>query len=232
MPFTHRELCDLAVLWLKRPVSKKGPGCHIAFSESRGDWYGETPDAIGFRAGVSNEASVLIEVKTSRSDFLADRKKPHRKVPESGMGKYRYYMAPEGLLQAAELPPQWGLIEVSDKGRLKVRQGHVLLSGYDVDNWQQERAMGKEWTLLTRLLNRVGDAEKVQNWLKESRNINARLVTRNERLAQENERLSRELFMARNSEGTQEPAILVARRKEPIIAPMAVAADAASSFEL
>lgn len=98
MPLTHRQLCDLAVKWLQRPASRSGPGCQVAFSECRADWKGETPDAIGFRAAVFKEASVVVEVKVSRADFLADRKKPHRIDPSLGMGTYRYFMAPASLI--------------------------------------------------------------------------------------------------------------------------------------
>lgn len=157
------------------------------------------PDAIGFRAGVHKEASVVVEVKVSRSDFLADQKKPHRVEPATGMGVYRYYMAPEGLIKVEELPMLWGLIEVTAKGVLKVRCGHVLLKYRDEDNWQHERAISREWTLLARMLNRVGDVEKAQNWLKESRNQNARLAKNNDELRARNERLSRELFLARSA---------------------------------
>jgi hypothetical protein len=108
MPLTHRQLCDLAVKWLQRPASRSGPGCQVAFSECRADWKGETPDAIGFRAAVFKEASVVVEVKVSRADFLADRKKPHRIDPSLGMGTYRYFMAPAGLISPEELPARWG----------------------------------------------------------------------------------------------------------------------------
>jgi hypothetical protein len=204
MPFSHRELCDLAVDWLKRPASRKGPGCQVAFSEARADWSGETPDAIGFRAGAHDAASVLVEVKTSRNVFLVDRKKPHRLQPEKGMGLYRYFFAQEGLIEIAELPEQWGLIEVTPKGTIKPRHGHILATPLALRAWQHERALWVECSLLTRMLNRVGDVEKMQNWLKESNNINARLVVKNDKLRRENERLSRELFELRNSRGSEE----------------------------
>lgn len=85
MELTHASLCQLAVSWLKRPHSRQGPGCQVAITESKCGWLdGEIPDAIGFRAGVFAEASVLVECKLSRGDFLADKKNPigwtHRKA--------------------------------------------------------------------------------------------------------------------------------------------------------
>jgi len=71
----------------------------------------ETPDALGFRSTFS----VLIECKTSRSDFRADFKKFARKYPQNGLGNYRFYMTEPGLLQPQELPEHWGLLEVHNK---------------------------------------------------------------------------------------------------------------------
>lgn len=198
---THRQLCDLAVNWLQRPASRSGPGCQVAFSESRGAWSGETPDAIGFRAAVYRECSVLVEVKVSRADFLADRKKPHRIDPGLGMGVYRYFMAPAGMINVDELPSRWGLIEVSPKGAPKVVAGHVLLKYRDEDVWAHERTIEREWTLLTRMLNRVGDVEKAQNSLKESRNINARLIKETEQLRKRVQELELEQIRHRHLQG-------------------------------
>lgn len=76
LPLSHAELCTRAVRWLKNTA-----GCTVAISEMA-SVAGETPDAIGWRHGVS----ILIEAKTSRADFRADRKKPWRQRPHIGMG--------------------------------------------------------------------------------------------------------------------------------------------------
>lgn len=192
MTYSHKDLCSIAVNWLRRPASRNGPGCNIAFSEVRSDWTGECPDAIGFRAGVCDEASIVIEVKTSRSDFLADRKKPHRMHPEKGMGIYRYFLAPEGLLSVDELPLGWGLLEVNSRGAIKVKSGHALAKRDTIDSWKHTRAINAEWVLLIRLLNRVGDGEKVKNWLKEAAKTNTRIIAENERLRKTNDSVLRE----------------------------------------
>lgn len=105
-PFTHAALCDVAVKWLKRAHSAGGPGCLVAVSEVAGGWTGEIPDAIGFNLSHWETGATVIEVKVSRSDFLSDRKKPHRQA--GGMGRWRYYMAPVGLIAVSELPAGWG----------------------------------------------------------------------------------------------------------------------------
>jgi len=103
---SHRELVDRAFLYLH------GMGCKVRFRERRASTL-ENPDAMGFGGG--RALSVLIECKASRADFLADKKKLFRRVPEQGMGSRRYFMAPVGMLEPAEIPAGWGLLEVYEK---------------------------------------------------------------------------------------------------------------------
>lgn len=88
---THSEPCKLAVGWLKRPHSRGGHGCTVAIDECLTGWTGEIPDAIGFRfsgrVGDPGSGTVLVECKVTRSDFLADRSKPHRE--SGGVGNWR-----------------------------------------------------------------------------------------------------------------------------------------------
>src|SRR5690606_30712771 len=120
---THADLCALALKWLKRPRSAGGAGCAVAVSECRTGWSGEIPDAIGFRCAEPDPGSVVVEVKVSRPDFLADSKKPHR--TSGGVGDWRYYMAPQGIISAVDLPKGWGLLEVNSRGHVKVVAGHA-----------------------------------------------------------------------------------------------------------
>jgi len=102
----HKELVEIAYRWVYRI------GWGVAFKElvSMGS---EIPDVIAFRSG----ETCLIECKASRGDFLADKKKRHRQVPEMGLGKFRFYMCPSGLIKPEELLEGWGLIYVGDKGK-------------------------------------------------------------------------------------------------------------------
>ena len=106
---THRELCLIVGKWLRksgriRPVSCPYVAIELVTASQ------ETPDVFGWNYW----ASVLIEVKVSRSDFLADSKKPFRIEPESGIGDFRYYCCPKGMLIPDEMPPNWGLLYESD----------------------------------------------------------------------------------------------------------------------
>jgi hypothetical protein len=166
---THAALCDIAVNWLKRPPSRGGPGCQVAFSESRrGYLTGEIPDAIGFRAGVHDECSVLVECKVSRNDFLADMKKVHRINEGQGMGTYRYYLAPTGLISPNELPAKWGLVEVNERGVPNVLAGLAKHKGWGkpYQDWKHEHDIEAERSLLARLLYRVGDVDRMHKSLK------------------------------------------------------------------
>lgn len=166
IPMSHSDLCAIAVKWLQRANSAGGPGCHVAVSECRSGWSGEIPDAIGFRAAGFDDGSTVIECKTSRSDFLADRKKAHRS--SGGMGNWRYFLAPEGLISPDELPEGWGLLTINPRGHVKAIAGLAAFykRGYmelheQAKLWRHEADRDREQWLLVKLLNRVGNVEEV-----------------------------------------------------------------------
>ncbi len=204
----HAELCALAVRWLRRPNSAGGHGCSIAVSECRSGFAGEAPDAIGFRANWNN-GSVVVEVKVSRSDFLADRKKPHRQ-PGAGMGTWRYFMAPEGVIKPDELPEKWGLLEVV-KGRcVRPVVGPAALSrncgtfSKHLDDWRHDPDHDAERDLLVLLLARVGDPERVSLSIREANNANQRLLRELDLARKTISRQRTELWNARSAAPTPE----------------------------
>lgn len=170
--FSHKALCDLAVVWLKRQNSARGHGCNVAVSECPSGYMGEIPDAIGFRTTFPAAESVLVEVKVTRSDFLADKRKPHRQA--GGLGSFRYYMCPEGLIQVADLPPGWGLLWVNKRGHIKPMAGPVAelancCNFQEVcERWRQPADQARELWLLAKLLSRVGDAEQMNRTIREA----------------------------------------------------------------
>ena len=107
--FLHSELCKIAEQWILRKyrLAIAEPNCIVTM---------EQPDAIGWRG----ESSILVEAKTSRSDFLADRKKIFRIHENMGMGNYRYYICKPEIISVDDLPPLWGLLHVLPNGRVKV----------------------------------------------------------------------------------------------------------------
>jgi hypothetical protein len=103
-------MVNLAVEWLRRYR------CGVVLSE-QACASGEMPDAIGWK---DRCRSVVVECKVSRGDFLADRGKPWRQNPEIALGCERFYLAPAGLIAAAELPAGWGLLECAGR-KLEMR---------------------------------------------------------------------------------------------------------------
>jgi hypothetical protein len=134
---THAKLVLLAVDWLRRYR------CGVVLSE-QACVSGEMPDAIGWKKA---HHSVLVECKVSRADFLADRDKPFRQKPQTGVGCERYYLAPKGLIRIDELPPGWGLLEASRHAIEKVKAS--------ARNLRSETGLGYEMNLLLASLRRV-----------------------------------------------------------------------------
>ncbi len=108
---THKELVNAAYRWVLGSAS-----CGVAIRELyTACSNGERPDVIGF----GTRGSVLIECKMSRADFFADKKKRFRIYPELGMGRFRFYCCPTGLLKPEDLPENWGLLYVNEKGKCR-----------------------------------------------------------------------------------------------------------------
>jgi hypothetical protein len=176
---THDLLILCARYWLENTA-----GAKVALTEFAGGAVGgarrsrrsnkEIPDAIGWlRSGIS----LLIECKASRGDFLSDAVKPSRRSgkagvsggPEpsnaeppikpprktEGLGAYRFYLAPSGLLHPDELPEGWGLLELrSSPGagsieregavedhRYSVRRTHDPLQVFDPSTGKPRRGL-------------------------------------------------------------------------------------------
>ena len=123
----HEKLCAKGVSWLKRN------GFGVAAVNVWGAGSRERVDCIGFR----QQCSVVIEVKVSRSDFLADKRKPERL--HGGVGTYRFYLVPTGLLTVTDIPQGWGLIECTQRA---VR----LIHGPKGNYWPSyENAQDSDW---------------------------------------------------------------------------------------
>jgi len=124
MKMTHSELVARAARWLRVTM-----GARVVLTEFDG-MVREIPDVIGFGP---YDRSTLIECKSSRSDFFADQKKPERSGVIQGVGQFRWYFTPAGLLRRHEIPDGWGLAEVH--GRIVKRIIDVNMSNtkHDAD---------------------------------------------------------------------------------------------------
>lgn len=113
LEFTHKMLVDIGAKFLKNF------GCSVILTELASlNNTGEIPDIFAMKSGYS----VVIECKTSRSDFVADRKKIFRKNSEMGMGQFRYILCPENIISIEDLcgiHENWGLLYVKQNRRIE-----------------------------------------------------------------------------------------------------------------
>ncbi|SUB81987.1 Uncharacterised protein [Pragia fontium] len=147
---SHDELCIRAERFLK--TNGFGVVFHDKFRANASS--GELPDALGFRNGVS----CLIEVKCSRSDFQADKKKHFRIKPELGLGDWRFYMCEPGIITVDDLPVGWGLLHVkgNQSGRDNGEIMEILITVkrdivYSIDMTAEEFGALKEHEILAAL---------------------------------------------------------------------------------
>src|SRR3990172_699172 len=103
---THKQAVKRMALWLRN-----SRGYAVVMAERTATIVSEQPDVIGWHG---NAASVLIECKVSRSDFLADKLKSFRRMEEQGVGDLRYFAVPKGLLIPDDMPEGWGLLEIGE----------------------------------------------------------------------------------------------------------------------
>ena len=107
----HSDLVRYAAEWLR---SERG--FRTILTEGSCSGTVEEPDVIAWKSG----RSTLVECKRSRADFLADKKKPFRADAGAGMGRTRLYAAAPGIIRVADLPDRWGLLEITDGGRVQL----------------------------------------------------------------------------------------------------------------
>lgn len=210
---THDDLNQIAKRWLLRAQSSKGPGCKVAFVEVGALGDGERADAWGYRWGWEG-GSMLVEVKVSRSDFLRDKHKPHRQT--GGLGDFRYYMCPEGIITLDDLPDKWGLLWVNKRGHVKLMAGHICCLvgsswGGDrllADLWRHDCDTDVERSLLAYLVHRVGDPDTLLQEQRAYLRLNNQQATRINELEKEARATRHEIYNLRRrlkSLGWEEP---------------------------
>ena len=104
---THAELVIKALRWLRTR------DYHATLAEPTAVAGHEIPDAIGWK---DTGTSCLIECKTSRADFFHDQEKRIRgRKAEDQLGNERWFLTPRKLVLRSEVPPGWGLVEVTEQ---------------------------------------------------------------------------------------------------------------------
>jgi len=115
----------------------------------------EDPDVWG----TNGASTTIVEVKTSRADFLRDRKKKCRQNPIEGMGNFRWYYALEGIIKEEELPENWGLVEADETGKM-VRLVRIA-------KYQESASLGNI-SVLCSIMRREGIKKQVFNYRKKN----------------------------------------------------------------
>ena len=135
---THKELTEKAAKWLKKHTQNiRVANCPLVVTDFVAmNGTGETPDVLGWNYCYS----VLIEVKMSRSDFHRDKRKRFKKEVDMGMGQFRYYCCPTGLLKPEEMPDGWGLLYAHQKPKT-IRIEIVKVADKLPANLDAERSM-------------------------------------------------------------------------------------------
>ena len=122
----HDKLCTLGAKWLRKHSNNiTVPNCTIV-AINLITLEKEIPDIIGW----CSWCSVMIEVKTNRSDFLQDYKKTFRQISYNGVGELRFYLCPENLIAENEIPDNWGLLYKTKRGIKIIKKAEKQLANY------------------------------------------------------------------------------------------------------
>ncbi|HDR8973069.1 TPA: hypothetical protein QDB32_003949 [Burkholderia vietnamiensis] len=186
----HMQLVALGERWLKRQ------GFAVVATELVTRGTPEQADAIGFRSN----CSAVIEAKASRADFLADSQKPHRVA--GGLGVYRFYLCPEGVIRVDDLPAGWGLLHAVDRSVVEVLRPRGNMwppLGSAVGDWaafQHEPDAHAERGVLYSIARRRSlsrSDERYEQMLQNATRENSRLARRNDELAEQVRQLQAQL---------------------------------------
>jgi len=104
---THRQLVLLGAKWLNKKASNVFYRSPYVITEFLCQGTREIPDILGLRPN----GNILIEVKTSRTDFKKDVFKEGRRTDVLQLGHRRFFLTTVDLICQDELPPGWGLLE-------------------------------------------------------------------------------------------------------------------------
>jgi len=147
MAFTHDQLVLASKQWALRN------GMKVAFTELE-TTIKEIPDVICFGGIVT---SLVIEVKVSRRDFKRDCLKSFRANPETGIGTHRIYAAPKGLLRLSDMPRNWALLEINERGIMTLeyeRCTEFPSSKFLTNRFAQARCIESEYNVVYSALRR------------------------------------------------------------------------------
>lgn len=138
------------------------PNRYVALAEFRpGTGYGLNSERyIDFYVidCYGNHQTTAFEIKVSRADFLSEIKKPEKRRLALHFSHEFFFVTPKGLIKPEELPPECGLIEVSED--LTARQVRPAL---------HRETSRPTWRLVASISRTLGKSAKESSYAKLAR---------------------------------------------------------------
>ena len=108
----HEELLKTAATFINnKGLTHFGKSTYVVCNYNDGM---EPIDVFGFGGGCTQ----IIKVITTRMELNLDLERAYRKCPKYGIGEFRSYLCPNGLLNKEDIPKNWGLLWCDNKGKI------------------------------------------------------------------------------------------------------------------
>jgi len=101
---------------------------------------------------------IAFEIKTSRSDFLNEMKKPLKRHPALMISNQFYFAAPKGMLKPDEIPQEAGLVEVGTEGEVVIKVAAPLREAYP-PTWPLVASIARRVNQLDHQLRQMNERE-------------------------------------------------------------------------
>ena len=164
---SHTDLVDRAERWLRGTKQCKPVFIEVGSGAMEAC---EFPDAMGF----GPHSSIVVECKSSRSDFLSDKRKPHREYPDLAMGNARYYMCEPSVINESELIRNgMGLLYVYRRKVKVIKESRFFQSNLNAERrYMRSRLLPYDYHEETPLGKRARDVIKLiapclKTWLED-----------------------------------------------------------------
>lgn len=120
----HHDMASRLSEWLRMQGRATWENIELMVARSGGGRQAVRPDVFSLVATYEQERlnPCVHEVKVSRADFLADLARPEKRAAYAQLAEVVYYVAPAGMIRAAEVPDDCGLIEEVAIGIFKVEK--------------------------------------------------------------------------------------------------------------
>lgn len=118
----HHDLAGRLASWLREQGRVTWENIELLVPRTEGGRQAIRPDVFSLAATYDEKRinPCVHEVKVSRADFLADVARPEKRTGYSQIAEVVYYAAPDGMIEASEVPAECGLLVEAQEGQFKV----------------------------------------------------------------------------------------------------------------